>query len=103
MKDCNVLSGDLLDLISEVVKKNINSFAKQNKLLKIQPVVVASYNSGDNTATIIFPQNPEVESNYSYVNKTGRLLTNGEKIYLISVYGNLSQGWLNDNLPLTII
>lgn len=96
------VSDNLLELIKETTESVINRVLRENKMLAIKAVIAATINTENNTATVYFPEDMHTESSLSYINKTGRALVSGEKLYLIYQYDKLGEGWLSDNLPLNI-
>ncbi|WP_459606193.1 hypothetical protein, partial [Enterobacter hormaechei] len=71
-------------------------------LVSRKAVTVHEYNGVDNTASIIFPTDPDTPSIYYYPNRSGVALQKGQKVYLNYQVDNISQGWLELNEPLTM-
>lgn len=94
-----VTEQDLIDLIKKIAKQVIDQELKNNQVLKYESVIIDSYNSTTKKATIKFPSDMNTASIYSYPNKSGHSFTQGQKAYLVYLYGNISQGYLTDNLP----
>lgn len=92
----------LESFVNTTVKKQINDKIRSSHLVSRKAVTVHEYNGVDNTASIIFPTDPDTPSIYYYPNRSGVALQKGQKVYLNYQVDNISQGWLELNEPLTM-
>lgn len=90
----------LESFVNTTVKKQINDKIRSSHLVSRKAVTVHEYNGVDNTASIIFPTDPDTPSIYYYPNRSGVALQKGQKVYLNYQVDNISQGWLELNEPL---
>lgn len=92
----------LESFVNTTVKKQINDKIRSSHLVSRKAVTVHEYNGVNNTASIIFPTDPDTPSIYYYPNRSGVALQKGQKVYLNYQVDNISQGWLELNEPLTM-
>lgn len=90
----------LESFVNTTVKKQINDKIRSSHLVSRKAVTVHEYNGVNNTASIIFPTDPDTPSIYYYPNRSGVALQKGQKVYLNYQVDNISQGWLELNEPL---
>lgn len=87
---------ELIKLINNIVDKKIWSVLCEERVVQIQPAMVAEYNAQTNKAKISFYQDAGTICDYWYPNRTGHSLVNGSKVYVMSIIDNVDQGFLID-------
>lgn len=90
----------LESFVNTTVKKQVNDKIRSSHLVSRKAVTVHDYDGINNTASIIFPSDPDTPSIYYYPNRSGVALKEGQKVYLNYQVDNISQGWLELNEPL---
>lgn len=89
----------LNSLINELIEKKFNELCLSNYIYCRRPVIIKKVYNDNSKATIAYPSDPNSESNFYYSNRSGTLLSSGQKAYLLFPYGRPDQGWIESNAP----
>lgn len=104
---------ELNSLIEQISQKTVDRTIGERYLISRMAVIVNEFDPITNSASIIIPTDLSHPTTYKYPNRTGKnKLANtvwengeikiyGDKVYLIYQTNNISQGWLEDNSPLS--
>jgi hypothetical protein len=84
----------LVQLIQDVAYKITKGILRDEHSVNMMACIVASYNSGSNTATLYMPPDYTTSSSMSYINHTNSELSVGDKVYILYKYGDVAQGWI---------
>ena len=86
---------ELNQLQENLMYKLFEMWAREKRLTQQKVAIVATGAAADANATLYFPPDLSTASN-PFKNKTGRTISAGEKVYVLSKYGETDQGWIID-------
>jgi hypothetical protein len=87
-------SSMLTQLISDIAYRVTCKILRDEQSTNMLACIVASYDSGRNTATLYMPPDYITAGVVRYINHTNSQLSVGDKVYLLYKYGDVSQGWI---------
>ena len=94
-------SSCLIDVVDDKIQYNINRLMNTKPIVMREVAIVKNYKIDNHTAQVSFPNSDiTIVTNYAYPNKTGHILSVGDKVYVVYHKNNLSQGWIEDTVPL---
>lgn len=103
---------ELNQLVEQISDKVVNRVIKEKYLMSRMAVIVNEFDPETNSASVIFPTDLSTPTTYKYPNRTGKnnlamtvwedgkIKIYGDKVYLVYQTNNISQGWLESNIPL---